>query len=368
MQFTALKDHFDITTAGFTPINDPKAKFIRLTHKTKKAWFNFHLNFPALLRIPFSLLNKIQFSLAGQHIGFSVEDHNLLSEQKYDLIICHHPNTLEMGFKLRSKYNCKLIFNAHEIYPYEFENDEAWMQANFERIDNLLKMYLNKCDAVFTVNKEISEFYSERYGCKALAIHNSKPFKDLASTPVQTPIRIIHHGGAMPERKLEQMADAVLACGNKYSLTFMLMNTNTAYLEKLKAAYENKGVEFLEPVPYDKIIEAINKYDLGLYILPNDTINHDLALPNKVFEFVQAKLALVVSPNKAMTNMVLNYGIGKVSAGFDAKSMADLLKDLNREEILGFKQRAKEVSQQLSSQADEKLIFNTVKSLLSSSN
>lgn len=364
MQCAALKKKYRITTAGFSPVPDTDIDFIKLSGRADKAIFKFHLGLPGILRAPFSIVNKLYLLLSGSIPGFSSEDFRILKKQRYELIICHHPHSLSLAFRLKKLYASKIIFNAHEIYPLEFENDTIWMKNNFEAIDGLLKKYLAQCDYVFSVNREICDFYENRYVCKCIPIHNSKPFFDLEPAMVSNPIRIIHHGGAMPQRKLEQMADAVLACKGKYELTFMLVNTHSAYLKKLRENYEGRGVRFLPAVSYQEIIGTINKHDVGLYILPNDTINHDLALPNKMFEFLQAKLAIITSPNKALKSFVLDNGIGAVAGGFDTEDMKNLLASLTEEEIMKFKRRSKDLSWEMSSEKDEKQILKAVEMLL----
>jgi len=364
MQCAALKNIFAVTTAGFSPTGDPSIAFIQLTAEKRKPWFNFHLELNRLFRAPFSLLNKFQFYLSGSKLSFPEKDYKELSKHSFDLIICHHPASLDLAFKLKSKYNCKLIFNAHEIYSLEFEDDPQWMKNNFNIIDGLLRKYLPQCDRVFSVNQEICDFYIEQYKCKCVPVHNSKPYHPVKAGQVYLPMRVIHHGGAMPQRKLEQMADAVLSLPDKYALTFMLVNTNNRYLSELKAKYEPLGIKFIDTVPYSEIIHAINSYDIGLYILPQGNINQQLALPNKLFEFLQAKLAIICSPNKAMKNLVTTNKIGAVAEGFETSDMIKLLKSLTPEQVYSYKKRCEEVASELSSASDEERILNTVSSLL----
>jgi len=364
MQCAALKTNFEITTAGFSAVNNGSIGFIQLTNEKREALISFHKQLPFFLRLPFSLINHLQGKWRDWFISDSSADYKKLKDLKFDLIICHHPSTLVMAMKLKKRYKSRLIFNAHEIYPLEFEDDPEWMKNNSEAIDNLLKSYLGKCDQVFTVNPEICDFYFNRYKVKCLPIHNSKPFNDLEASPVKNPMKIIHHGGAMPQRKLEQMAEAVLACGNKFELTFMLVNTNPEYLRFLKEKYEPRGIKFVEPVAYDQIIKSINKFDIGLYILPADNLNHHLALPNKLFEFIQAKLAIVCSPNPAMKNLVLTNGVGIVSKGFEVQDMVELLTSLKAETVMDLKKNSQEVAAKLSSKVDEERILSTVNALL----
>lgn len=364
MQVKALRNNYSITTAGLSRIEDDAIGFLKLDKVYDAPLFKFHLGFPKFFRIPFSICNMVLFGLSGKSNTYSRNDLKKLSSTNYNLIICHHPETIELGLKLKRKFGCKLIFNAHEIYPLEFDNDEVWMFRNHKRLDTILRNGLPYFDCVLTVSDEINNWYRERYACKILTVHNSKPYYAITSHQLSKPIRVIHHGGAMPQRNLEQMAEAVLACNGRYELTFMLMETDPRYYKVLREKYEPKGVKFVPPVNYNDIIPTISSYDIGLYILPNDTINHDLALPNKVFEFLQARLAIITSPNKGLKKFVLENGIGLVSDGFESMDMAKLLMSLDSDQIQKLKQTSNEVAVRLSSENDESIILEAVKSVL----
>ena len=48
------------------------------------------------------------------------------------------------------------------------------------------------------------------------------------------------------------------------------------------------------------VARTLNAHDVGVYVLPPVSFNHLWALPNKVFDFVQGRLALVVGPSPEM--------------------------------------------------------------------
>jgi hypothetical protein len=365
MEYDALKEDFDLTMAGFSPVSDHKIPFVPLSAKKISAWFNFHYKLHSIIRKPFSLFNKLQYKLRGHSPEFQYEDYLLLSKRHFDLIICHHPNALELAVKLIKGNSCKLIFNAHEIYPYEFEENIDWMDKNFKPIDSILKKYLISCEIVLSVNQQIADFYISNYGVKAVPVFNSKAFYELSALSVNKPIKLIHHGGAVARRKLEQMADAVINCNGKYELTFMLLDsTSDGYLTRLKATYGPKGIKFINPVSYHEIIPLLNEYDGGLYILPADNRNHILALPNKFFEFIQARLCLIISPNSAMKYLVEKYHVGVVAEDFSVEAMTTLLKKLSPEQIEICKQNCMEAARTLNADADIRIINTVVKEIL----
>ena len=53
-----------------------------------------------------------------------------------------------------------------------------------------------------------------------------------------------------------------------------------------------------------EIVDTIAEYDIGLFILSPINFNYYHALPNKLFEFIQARLAIAVSPSPEMARIV----------------------------------------------------------------
>jgi hypothetical protein len=83
-------------------------------------------------------------------------------------------------------------------------------------------------------------------------------------------------------------------------------------------------------------------------------LNEHLALPNKFFEFVQARLAIVVGPSPEMAKIVNQYGLGLVSNSFDAKVIANLINSMTTEVVEGMKYKSSGTAKLLSAETQAK--------------
>ena len=54
-------------------------------------------------------------------------------------------------------------------------------------------------------------------------------------------------------------------------------------------------------------------------------MNHQIALPNKIFEYLNAGLPVVVSDNKAMADLITGYGVGDVFMAEDSEDLAAVM-------------------------------------------
>ena len=108
------------------------------------------------------------------------------------------------------------------------------------------------------------------------------------------------------------------------------------------------------------IPKALNAFDVGLVLFPPVTFNLRHALPNKFFEFVQARLAIATGPSEEMAAIVHRYGLGIVSDDFTPESMAAALTALNRDAIEAFKQHAHEAAYALSAAGNRERLVQLV--------
>jgi hypothetical protein len=108
------------------------------------------------------------------------------------------------------------------------------------------------------------------------------------------------------------------------------------------------------------IPKALNAFDVGLVLFPPVTFNLRHALPNKFFEFVQARLAIATGPSEEMAAIVHRYGLGIISDDFAPESMAAALTALNRDAIEAFKQHAHEAAHALSAAGNSERLVQLV--------
>jgi hypothetical protein len=138
----------------------------------------------------------------------------------------------------------------------------------------------------------------------------------------------VHHGLASRSRRIETMIDLMRHLDQRFSLDLMLVSSEPGYLDWLRQrAGGDPRIRFREPVPTAEIIAATCDYDIGLFLLPPTNLNYRFALPNKFFEFVQARLAIAIGPSPEMARLTQQHGLGVVADDFSPETLA---RQLNR--------------------------------------
>jgi hypothetical protein len=139
------------------------------------------------------------------------------------------------------------------------------------------------------------------------------------------------------------MIDAVALAESRtpggMTLDLVLAPGDPSYIVELdaRAAAAGGAVRVLPPVPFDEIVPVLTGYDVGIFVCPPTTFNLLHALPNKLFEFVQARLGIVVGPSPEMARIVREHGLGVVADGFTVEDTARALSELRPERVASFK-------------------------------
>lgn len=105
----------------------------------------------------------------------------------------------------------------------------------------------------------------------------------------------------------------------------------------LHMASTRQNVRIIPPVKMQEIVPFTNQYDIGLYILPPTNFNVKYALPNKIFEFIQARLVVAIGPSIEMSKIVKTYQCGMIANDFEPQTLAAMLNRLTEQDIMTLK-------------------------------
>lgn len=296
------------------------------------------------------IINFINYKLYAVHISKNYTPRfskikTYITTHSITAIIIHEPTFLPLAVYLKQTTGLKIIYNAHEYHPLEFEDVPNWLATSGKNYYSLYKNYLHKIDLLINVCNGIAQKCEDEFGVKSIVIPNAAPYSaiPLYNNETDNVIHLIHHGVILPSRKIENMIEVAKLLGNGYTLTIMGMvnSYNEEYIAQLKKiAYGTTNVKFIPAVEFEQIIPTINKYDIGVYCLTPSSFNDAHSLPNKLFEFIQAKLAIAISPSIEMKAIVEQYNLGVVATDFTPESLAMAIKQLSKEDILNYKKNA----------------------------
>lgn len=237
---------------------------------------------------------------------------------------------------------CPVILDAREYYPRQFEQSFIWRSVLGGINRYVCRQYFPQLDHIFTVSPGLAQGYREEYGLDCELLPSCPYYQDIAPAPVHGgPIRCIHHGAASSGRKLEVMVEAFRMLEDVATLDVMLVPNEPDYYDKLRQLAGSAGnIRFFDPAPMNEIVHRISGHDVGVFLLPDNTFNHRHALPNKFFEYVQARLALAITPLPDMSAMLRQYDFGVIAEDFTPQAFAAAIRSLTPDSIARYKQHA----------------------------
>ena len=181
--------------------------------------------------------------------GWSAEVQTIASIQP-DVIIAHD---MSLALALRAAGKAKVIFDAHEYFPRQFEDRMRFrlMFLGFNRY--FCKRYIPHADGMMTVCQGIADQYEKDTSVAAVVWPNMPFYQELEPVLKQDSeprIRMVHHGRAIPSRKLERMIEMMEELDERFELDMLLVaggRSQRRYLEKLRVAAKGNAREDAGP-------------------------------------------------------------------------------------------------------------------------
>jgi glycosyltransferase involved in cell wall biosynthesis len=260
-----------------------------------------------------------------------------------DAIHANDWQALPIAIEVARRTKARVVFHQHEYAELEREDNALWRLLVSPALRYLLTRYTSdpvvRPDASITVCEPIAERYRRELRIDPIVVYNAPPPLEQADPPHQTStdvIRLIHHGYAQSGRGIDKMIRAVAQSDRRFTLDLMLMNDHPGhvrYLQRLANELAPGRIFFRPPVrPWD-IVRTVAEYDMGLCVIQPVTYNTLMMLPNKLFEYIQAGLAVCVGPSPAMVEIVQRYRLGICAPGFEPRDIASTLNSLTLAEI-----------------------------------
>ncbi|HEY3415973.1 MAG TPA: hypothetical protein VGM23_03720, partial [Armatimonadota bacterium] len=196
---------------------------------------------------------------------WSIPLHQLAYERasscECDLFLANDWNTLPLAVECAKKRQAHVVLDLHEYAPLEFEDIPAWRRLYTPAIIYFLKKYAPAIAASITIAAPIADRYRREFPLDPIVVHNVPEYSVFSSRLVDPEqVQLIHHGGAMRSRHLENMLQTLALCHPRFRLHLMLVGDQQGYVQELRTLAESLApgrVFFHNPVPTTEIVRTI---------------------------------------------------------------------------------------------------------------
>lgn len=285
-----------------------------------------------------------------------------LLKSKVDVFVSNDLDTLPANY-LASRFKRKpLVYDSHEYFT---EVPELIGRPIVKSIWTWLeKLLVPKVDAAYTVCDSIAEVYHDLY---------KVDFKVVRNLPVCSEIEVqTSETGAKPESAKIIIYQGALNLGRGIEAAIRAMQylegaelwlagdgDRTSQLKELVAELKlDDKVKFLGRLPLQQLHEVTRQADLGISLEEDLGLNYRFALPNKLFDYIQSGVPVLVSNLPEMRHIVEHYQIGAIAETHQRKELAELMKDgiFDQEKRLIWKQNLQKAAKELCWEKEEQVL------------
>lgn len=294
------------------------------------------------------LRSRVRSAVASRYRSFSWYRPIAYETRKLrpDIVHCHDVYTLPIGSRVKRELQCALVYDAHEIYEAVAQN-RAEVGALHRRTQ---RRHARGVDRFITINDSIARFYAERYQIPdPVIIKNATVpagpiaydgrLHEAAGLPRSQRI-VLYQGGFAPKRGLEVLVASAADLPAEWTLVMMGWGHLEAALRADSAALGSTMQRVVPPVVF---VPAAPQQELALWsagasigVIPYENVglNHWFATPNKLWEYPNAGVPMLVSPFPEMSRVIDRYGVGwKLPDPMAPADLAVLLAQITDEDL-----------------------------------
>ncbi|WP_449256998.1 glycosyltransferase [Bosea sp. (in: a-proteobacteria)] len=283
-----------------------------------------------------------------------------------EIVIANDWLALPVAFAAKKSCGAYVVYDSHEFASEEFSDSLQWRAFARRHVKYIERRYIGNVDGVITVSEGISTALAERYSLdkRPTVIFNMPQRQITTFRPSTDQLIVLYHGAIAPRRGLENLIKSVRLWPSRFRLQ-LRGPVQSQFDQHLKALASPLGdrVTFHSAVAPWELISAASQADIGIFLFSNSTTHAKFALPNKIFEYIQAGLMVISSDLPEIRNLFENTDCGLLLSSNDESSIAEILSALTPETVDKFKHRSVEASQTLNFEHEEAKFLDVIQGL-----
>jgi len=244
------------------------------------------------------------------------------------VLLANDLDTLLPNFLIHKLFNIPLVYDSHELFT---EVPELTSRPHIKKVWQKLEAFIfPKLKSVYTVNQSIANFYSAKYHIPVKVIRNIAPtYADkildinfVKSVKGAKKMLILQGNGINIDRGAEE---AIAMMPYLTNCILYIIGAGDVF-EKLKTSVADLALSdkvfIKDKMPYNELMRYTKAADLGLSFDKATNLNYEFSLPNKVFDYIQARIPLLVTNRKEVAQLVNKNNIGAIVQSLEPKALA----------------------------------------------
>ena len=251
--------------------------------------------------------------------------------RKMDLLLANDLDTLPANYLVSRIKRIPLVYDSHEYFTGVPElQDRKIVKGIWKWIE---KRIFPNLKYIYTVSQSIADLYKEEYNREVKVVRNlslgwkpvNKPSRSELGIAEGKRILILQGSGINIERGAEEAVEAMLYIEN----AILLIIGEGDVMDQLKKSVDQMDLSgkilFINKMPYAKLLEYTSLGDVGLTLDKDTNLNYRYSLPNKLFDYIQARVPVLASKLVEVEKIIRNYKIGELIDSHEPKHIAEKL-------------------------------------------
>jgi glycosyltransferase involved in cell wall biosynthesis len=251
-------------------------------------------------------------------------------EEPYDVYHAHDLNTLYVGAMCKQRTGAKLVYDSHELATERNRMTPSWKRwAEWNE-----RRWLPHADAVIVASPSWEPWIREKYrgvtqpfavvlnAPEYRVVDEPRPLRAELGIDPDVPI-LLYQGSIQENRGIEPAIEATLLLDHAVCVVVGYGHHRPVLEQMVADRGIGDRVKFFGPIPNDELIEWTAAADIGLANIVNSSVSYHTSLPNKLFEYLMAGVAVIGCTGPAIRAIVEETGAGLAVEADDPGAIAE---------------------------------------------
>ena len=289
----------------------------------------------------------------------------------FDLIYSNDLDTLLPCFVIHKLTRTPIIYDTHEYFTGVPELEHRpFIRKVWEKIEGAVFPHLK---TIITVNDSIAKLYKDKYKKELHVVRNiplyreaTQSYREALNLPHSpTKILILQGSGINIDRGADEIVEAMQYLQNAVLLIVGSGDVIGEMKEKVEKLKLQQKVLFVNKQPYEILMQYTSSADIGITLDKGTNINYYYSLPNKLFDYIQARIPVYASSLPEIKKIIEHYGVGKIATSHSPEIISlEIEEILNNIELMKqFRRKTEFAAQELCWEKEKVQLIRALSSL-----